>query len=193
MPGATYLWQDGSAGRTYSALTTGKYFVAVTSSTGCTARDTVQLIINTKPTVDFSLSLDPCNPFSVSFANIGTSVLNPYWSFGDGITITGTLNPVHAYPAFGNYVVKFSLQNSNGCTDTIIKSIACKSLPSQILLPHPIQPSVPAVPKNCLHSRRSAIAGRQLPILIIPVLQHQLPPRRKKLPITAMLPFPAAT
>jgi gliding motility-associated-like protein len=40
---ASYLWQDGSAGRYYTAINTGTYRVTVADSHGCSGSDSVQL------------------------------------------------------------------------------------------------------------------------------------------------------
>jgi gliding motility-associated-like protein len=82
---------------------------------------------------DFSYEQDVCNPLSVKFSNIGTGSMNPYWSFGDGNTITGTLNPTHTYASPGNYVVKFSVQNG-GCIDTVSKTISLAIIPADIII-----------------------------------------------------------
>jgi gliding motility-associated-like protein len=42
-PGHGYLWQDGSTGQTFTATTTGQYFVTIDSA-GCTSNDTINLI-----------------------------------------------------------------------------------------------------------------------------------------------------
>jgi len=42
-PGHGYLWQDGSTGPTFTASTTGQYFVTIDSA-GCTSSDTINLI-----------------------------------------------------------------------------------------------------------------------------------------------------
>jgi len=42
-PDHGYLWQDGSAGQTFTATSTGQYFVTIDSA-GCTSSDTINLI-----------------------------------------------------------------------------------------------------------------------------------------------------
>lgn len=43
---SSYLWQDGSTNQTFSATTTGVYFVEVNDGGGCVDRDTVSLVLN---------------------------------------------------------------------------------------------------------------------------------------------------
>jgi PKD repeat protein len=73
--------------------------------------------------VDLYYKQDICNPFSVQFFNAGNATQNPYWSFGDGNTTTNVLTPVHTYNTFGNYTVRFGVQNGT-CVDTIEKVIS---------------------------------------------------------------------
>ncbi|WP_187270971.1 T9SS type B sorting domain-containing protein [Neolewinella aurantiaca] len=42
-PGYTYQWQDGSTGQTFTATTSGQYFVTIDSA-GCTSSDTINLV-----------------------------------------------------------------------------------------------------------------------------------------------------
>ncbi|MBS1563497.1 MAG: gliding motility-associated C-terminal domain-containing protein, partial [Bacteroidetes bacterium] len=125
-PGAIYKWQDGSTGQTFNVNLSGTYSVAVTPAAGgCTVRDTINISYAAKPSTDFSLQLDACNPLSVTFTNIGTSSgVSSWWDFGDGVTQTGPLNTTHTYVNAGNYTVRFALTMTGGCTDTITKSIA---------------------------------------------------------------------
>jgi gliding motility-associated-like protein len=73
--------------------------------------------------VDLHYKQDICNPLSVQFFNAGNATQNPYWSFGDGNTITNVLTPVHTYNNFGNYTIRFGVQNGT-CVDTIEKVIS---------------------------------------------------------------------
>ncbi|MBP6391701.1 MAG: gliding motility-associated C-terminal domain-containing protein [Flavobacteriales bacterium] len=56
---ATYLWQDGSTGATYTAASTGNYAVTVTSN-GCSASDAMDLTVNSAPVVDLGPDLSLC-------------------------------------------------------------------------------------------------------------------------------------
>lgn len=75
-----------------------------------------QAILN--PTADFAYS---DTNLTVNFHDSSSNAINYFWNFGDGVTSTNT-NPVHTYPAAGNYNV--FLKVDNGCgTDTITKKI----------------------------------------------------------------------
>jgi gliding motility-associated-like protein len=43
---ANYLWHDGSSTPTYNASSTGKYYVSVTDSDGCTGEDTITVTVD---------------------------------------------------------------------------------------------------------------------------------------------------
>ncbi len=45
------------------------------------------------------------------------------WNFGDGTTLNNSINPAHLYTNAGNYNVRLIVSNSNGCADTITKSV----------------------------------------------------------------------
>ncbi|MBC7888092.1 MAG: gliding motility-associated C-terminal domain-containing protein [Ferruginibacter sp.] len=105
------------------------------TNTNCTfVADSCKTIPANNPcTFDFSYKQDICNPLSVQFNHIGKTPVNPYWSFGDGITVTGNAAPAHLYTAIGNYIVQYSIQNG-ACTDTISKSISVKILSEDIII-----------------------------------------------------------
>jgi len=52
----------------------------------------------------------------------GSATYTSFWSFGDGTSSTQQ-NPFHTYAVNGVYVVKLAIASSNGCRDTIIKSL----------------------------------------------------------------------
>lgn len=72
---ATYQWQDGSIGQTFSAASAGDYFVEVTDLDGCKGGDTLQIV--------------PCGSFY--FPNAFTP--NGDWKNDYFVPVTGGLNP----------------------------------------------------------------------------------------------------
>ena len=131
--GSTFLWQDGSTAQTFTATTFGKYYVSVTNAHGCTGTDTIVISTATTAPADFNYKQDICNPLSVQFFSNGTNLTNPYWSFGDGNTTTGSFNPVYTYSNFGDYTVRFGLQNGI-CIDTITKTIPIRVTYADLIL-----------------------------------------------------------
>jgi gliding motility-associated-like protein len=130
--GATYLWQDGSTNQTFTVNNYGKYYVKVTNSNGCTGSDTIRVSLLAS-LADFHYKQDVCNPLAIQFFSDGSSMVNPYWSFGNGNTTTGNFNPAYTYTAYGNYTVKFGVQVGN-CKDTIIKIIPVNVVNSNIII-----------------------------------------------------------
>ncbi|NOT36670.1 MAG: PKD domain-containing protein [Saprospiraceae bacterium] len=58
----SYLWQDGSTGTTYHVDSFGIYFVIITDSTGCSAKDTLSISKNNIQISD-SINITECNSF----------------------------------------------------------------------------------------------------------------------------------
>ncbi len=58
-PGYSYTWQDGSAGQTFLATTTGQYFVEIDTA-GCTSSDTINLIFPDLPVIDVAPDYAAC-------------------------------------------------------------------------------------------------------------------------------------
>jgi gliding motility-associated-like protein len=57
------------------------------------------------------------------------AITTRYWNFGDGGTST-LPNPSHFYTAPGSYTVTFVLTTSQGCTDTVLKTVNILQAPS---------------------------------------------------------------
>lgn len=58
----TYLWQDGSAGRTMETLKAGSFHVVITDANNCRAEDEVILSMKKIPKPDLGLNIAVCNP-----------------------------------------------------------------------------------------------------------------------------------
>ncbi len=140
-PIANWQWYfgDGNTANTqntsHTYSTTGTFTVklVVTDINGC--KDSISRDITAASALDFDFTYKPdvCNPLSVQFTGVGTSNQNPYWSFGDATTTTGTTSPIHLYPAAGNYIVKYSV-NNGPCTDTVTKTISIGVINDNIIL-----------------------------------------------------------
>ena len=136
----TWQWSFGDGGTSiipnpsYTYAAPGNFTVKllVTDINGFKDSSTKDISVFS-PSFDFSYSQDVCNPLLVQFFNAGKDSLNPCWSFGDGISVTGTLHPTHTYSSSGNYTVKFSIQNS-GCSDSISKTISLAIIPADIII-----------------------------------------------------------
>lgn len=105
---------------TYTMAGTFNVFLKVTNNSGCTNTIFKQQYIRAGAgaAADFISNVpNYCQvPVTVTFSN--NSQAEPgatyLWEFGDGTTSTD-INPAHTYTAFGNYTVKLTVQNTDGC------------------------------------------------------------------------------
>jgi hypothetical protein len=54
--GATYLWSDSTTAQTFTATASGTYYVTVTLATGCSATDSINVVLN--PAIAVALGVD---------------------------------------------------------------------------------------------------------------------------------------
>lgn len=146
-PGFTYLW---STGDTTSSIvvphpTTGSsYNCTLTAYNGCkvTITDTLTYTVIH---ANFHASGNGCYTGAVQFTDSSyvsqNSVENWRWDFGDATPIvTGIANPLHTFPSPGTYNVTLIAYSTEGCSDTITKSVSVNPLPDVI-----INSSTPAI------------------------------------------------
>jgi PKD repeat protein len=106
----------------------------------------MRILLFSALTIFFSVrSFSQCSPnFSffangqiVSFTDNSTSsqgtIVSYYWNFGDG-AFSFMQNPIHTFASTGCYIVKLTIQNSQGnCNDSIARMI-CVNLPVHVNL-----------------------------------------------------------
>jgi gliding motility-associated-like protein len=128
---ATYLWDFGdgvtSTAQTPSHTYTiqGNYTVKlfITTIDGCTDSSVLvnAVVVGNKSPANFSaLPLSQCVSQNIQFTNLTVPSDRWLWDFGDGIGISNTQNPLHAYQDTGKFNVQLIAWN-NGCADTITK------------------------------------------------------------------------
>ena len=77
------------------------------------------------PNAGFSYTSVGVFPAQVTFTNTSTGpfpVVSSMWDFGDG-SFSTVINPTHAYPNSGTYLIRLVQQYSNSTSDTIIKAL----------------------------------------------------------------------
>jgi PKD repeat protein len=126
----TYLWSgplsysntnSAAVLTSVTAAMAGKYIFTVRDANGCTAKDTENVVINTKPKAD-SINANAASSQSYNFLAINATGIPKYsWDFGDGNTDT-TVAPSHTYTTTGTYTVRLVLSNSCG-NDTLYKTL----------------------------------------------------------------------
>ena len=108
-PGDNYLWQDGSTSATYTAITSGMFWVSVTNGL-CSSADTVQVFPHTGFTLNTTLTDVSCFEYEDGEANISaTSMYPPYAYNWSNSTIGSHIDNLD----IGNYYV--TVIDNMGC------------------------------------------------------------------------------
>ncbi len=116
--GASYLWSTSDMTSSIVASTAGTYSVTITSANGCTAADSLNLVVSANPTANITGVDTICaGGTSIFTASGGTSYL---WS-------TGALTNTVVVSAAGIYSV--TVTNANGCTATAARALVVESIP----------------------------------------------------------------
>lgn len=105
-PNVNYLWQDNSTNAAFTATQTGSYHVALTNNCG-TVSDTVQITINSTPSVDFGPDISICSDQSIS---LDATSPNADYMWQDNST-----NATFTVTQTGTYSV---LTSNGNCSDT---------------------------------------------------------------------------
>ncbi|MBK7970564.1 MAG: PKD domain-containing protein [Bacteroidetes bacterium] len=90
--------------------------------------------VNQSPVANFSRTpTSGCSPLTVVFNNASQQQQSPayFWDFGNGQTGTATTDTV-LYVNAGVYQPTLIVTNSNGCTDTVSKSVTVHQTPEAI-------------------------------------------------------------
>ncbi|MGL5892398.1 MAG: T9SS type A sorting domain-containing protein, partial [Bacteroidia bacterium] len=109
---STYVWSNSlSDGVPFTPATSGSYVVTGTDVNGCSASDTVQLVVNANPVVNLGADITQVMPPVVLDAGAGYS--SYLWS-------TSATTQTISVSTFGNFWVLVT--DANGCTasDTIL-------------------------------------------------------------------------
>jgi len=132
--GATnYFWDFGdtttladtsrAVNPTYFYPDTGQYYVTLIAEPGRACADTAHIILNLYPgmQVFFDTMLSACANENIQFTDLSSTthgnLTDWLWDFGDNTTSTAQ-NPIHAYSAGGNYLVKLFVEADIGCIDS---------------------------------------------------------------------------
>jgi PKD repeat protein len=81
-----------------------------------------------KPTANFTYTADAADSKKITFTNTSKLALTYSWDFGDGSALSAEKDPIHIYPAAGNYNVKLTAIGDTGDKDKSIKTIVVKVL-----------------------------------------------------------------
>ncbi len=135
----SWQWQFGDGGTStiqnpnHLYVNTGTYDVTltVTDVNNCTESLTQTLEVVDNPDVDFTIDPDPaCLNQLVTFSGTSSSSISSwFWELGDGTTAT-TQNVIHIYTQSDDYNVTLTVTSSDGCTNSITKTLEVKPLPN---------------------------------------------------------------
>jgi len=128
-PGVTgYLWDFGDGTTStlpnpvHSYTSPGTYQVTLLTemANGCSQfyPDYHTIIVQGQEPV-FSVSIDPCPPYAVSFHDNSADAIAWYWEFGDG-TISTEQNPSHVYDQLLVHHVTLTITTASGCSYSYI-------------------------------------------------------------------------
>lgn len=131
----------------------GTYTVKLTNLfTACLDSVVKRIVIIDTAAVNFiSSDTGSCKaPYTANFIAQSPNAVEYFWEFGDGGT-SSAANPSHTYTSLGNYTVKLTIKNRNGCASTRIKydfvkiappSLRFLNLPDSGCAPLTLQPKV---------------------------------------------------
>ncbi len=112
----------------------GKYIVQAQNNFGCSAKDSVTVIVKNKPVVDFTATTVLCEQTDIQLkatANVGgaNTISNYQWILSDGTASTDEVT--RKYPVAASYFESVFVTASNGCkSDTVTKSLTVHSKPT---------------------------------------------------------------
>jgi len=113
-PGSTYAWNNGPPTQTNTVSTNGTYIVVVTSPAGCTESDTINVTLNSNPTVNANADQFACPGDTVALSATGAQSYT--WSNGiqaPSITVSPTVSTTY-------YVTGTDV---NGCQATDVTTV----------------------------------------------------------------------
>ena len=102
------------------------YFVEVTNQFGCSASDSVTVVV--LDTARPNITQGQCEGTTISFFNDSPSAEFYTWDFGDGNT-SNEANPMHTYDEPGDYVVTLTLPNGNVCENDLSLDVRVDDMP----------------------------------------------------------------
>ncbi len=140
-PNSSYSW-SGPIPSNSQTLTTnipGTYTLTETNS--CGSSNTTINVISSNVIADFNYSItNNFLPTTVSFTNTSTNNQINNWSFTNG----DTMNTVDANSLFntpGDYSVELIVTNSDGCKDTVIKTLTIPDFQVVLIIPNIFTPN----------------------------------------------------
>lgn len=119
--GLSFDWSNGATTQTINPITSGTYWVTVSTNGSCASSDTVT--VNLLALATASSVSETVTGFNADFTvNNPQNITSYLWNFGDGSTLNGTSpNAQHTY-ANGTYNMYVVINNNNGCDADTLKT-----------------------------------------------------------------------
>ncbi|MEZ4845389.1 MAG: PKD domain-containing protein [Bacteroidia bacterium] len=131
----TYTWSfgDGSSSSvsnpSHTYASAGNYTASLTATAnGCSSTISKNVVVNDKPTTDFSVS-NNCLGVVTTFTNLSGGASSYSWNFGNGSTST-SVNPTYTYASAGTYTVSLTGIGAGGCNSVVSKTVTIYSNPT---------------------------------------------------------------
>lgn len=133
-----WLWNfgDGSPdgaiqNPTHIYTAPGLYTVSLQTENnfGCIDSFQTSIEVYPLPVADFSNNTI-CDGFATAFSDLSISAAQWNWNFGDGSANSISQNPFHLFPASGTYQVELIVNNVQGCSDTMIRTVTVHPNPT---------------------------------------------------------------
>ena len=120
------LWNNGGISQFVDIFESGEYFVVVTDENGCSDSSNILTVVsNYNPDVNFSIDQtcygNPTNLIDSSYV-VNDNIVGWMWDLGDGAYYSGNYVN-HIYSSVGFYDVELIVTSSNGCKDSLIKTL----------------------------------------------------------------------
>ncbi|WP_256537750.1 gliding motility-associated C-terminal domain-containing protein [Mucilaginibacter aquariorum] len=126
--GLANLSTEQNPAHTFSGSGTFQITLTISSAAGCKAVKIIPLVI-TNFTPSFTASTPACAGNKITFTDMtGSAAFGPVtwqWDFGDGSAVLETPDKTaqHIYQAGGNYTVRLTLLNAQGCSSGTFEKI----------------------------------------------------------------------
>ncbi len=133
--GLTYSWDFGDGSPADSSVNTSHlyndYGVDTIFNVALTATDTngcdstiIKPVRISRPSAGLTADTTyaGCPPLFVNFSDSSSNnIISWTWDFGDGSIVSNLQNPQHVFSDPGTYTISLIVNNSDGCTDTVIR------------------------------------------------------------------------
>jgi len=143
-PIASYIWDFGdktfatesAPSHTYTYADTFKITLTAISILNDTVKISHDVIVRDTPENDFSANV-ACQGTVTAFLNMTNihdlNISDWRWEFGDGLFSTAQNPDYHGYINAGDYIVKLKAIATNGCADSIRKTVSVGAYPVAVI------------------------------------------------------------